>query len=457
MDYPFPHVFPEIAHPETDALLKRCIERAHGRLPAVSTSGLLPNDSILFLSQSLSLLDIVADSLVKSRQMKATVSVAVQQQELENDLSEMDSFDSLIETHAILRKVSRRIHEAARDVQSLWNEAPLPINPAGMAIHSGANVNQSGTTSASSDFFSTGGPAFPASAYSESRHHSAQVSYELPDPTQPQVATFVGGEGQSDDASAMANIHQWLDTLKSRGKGRFTCPYDIRCRKGGVGGDGNLVVFIRNSDFRSAPDTPFQQYINRITNMTANEKKTPVTHSRKLGSNSAKFGRDGGESPLSSQPSTCDSPTLSTERKREEAPVMEIETALEIAKNRQNLATGWLFPDVPIAAARNFNLKILESLCDDPIDTADQEGQRHYESFMLHSWIEEPAALDPTVWFSSATRHPEIESYEKPEDEVETTETDMNCDDGTDVQVIQEARDLHGDLMGIGAWSNGFS
>lgn len=106
MEYPLPHVFPEIAHPETDAVLKRYVERAHRRLPAVSSSGLLPNDSILFLSQSLSLLDIVADSLVKSRQMKATVSVAVQQQELENDLSEMDSFDGLIETHAILRSVS---------------------------------------------------------------------------------------------------------------------------------------------------------------------------------------------------------------------------------------------------------------------------------------------------------------------------------------------------------------
>lgn len=105
MDHLLPHVFPEIAHPETDAVLKKYIERAHGRLPVVSSSGLLPNDSILFLSQSLSLLDILADSLVKSRQMKATVSVAVQQQELENDLSEMDSFDSLIETHAILRSV----------------------------------------------------------------------------------------------------------------------------------------------------------------------------------------------------------------------------------------------------------------------------------------------------------------------------------------------------------------
>lgn len=146
--------------------------------------------------------------------------------------------------------MSKRIHEAARDVHFLWNEAPPPINTAGVSIHTGASTSHTGSMSTSSDFFSMGNATFSAPTYSEARDHSAQASYQLPNPTQLRTVVLLGDGGQSDDASAMVNLHQWLDTLKSRGKGRYTCPYETRCRKGAVGDDGELVVFVRNSDFR---------------------------------------------------------------------------------------------------------------------------------------------------------------------------------------------------------------
>lgn len=116
------------------------------------------------------------------------------------------------------------------------------------------------------------------------------------------------------------------------------------------------------------------------------------------------------------------------------------------------MATG---PTLDTCSSKNFTLKTLESLGDLRIGTTDQESPRKHESFMLRSWLEQPILLDPTVWFSSATRkYPENENHEKPDDEMETTEFRGNCYDGADLQMIQEARRRHGDLMGIGAWSN---
>lgn len=40
------------------------------------------------------------------------------------------------------------------------------------------------------------------------------------------------------------------DPLAVRGKGNYTCPYGRECKKGGVGVNGELVVFERNSAFK---------------------------------------------------------------------------------------------------------------------------------------------------------------------------------------------------------------
>ena len=38
--------------------------------------------------------------------------------------------------------------------------------------------------------------------------------------------------------------------LRARGKGQYTCPQGMNCRKGGVDPHGNLTLFERNSTFR---------------------------------------------------------------------------------------------------------------------------------------------------------------------------------------------------------------
>lgn len=43
-----------------------------------------------------------------------------------------------------------------------------------------------------------------------------------------------------------------LKDLHHRGTGTYHCPYESRCKKGGISADGVLVVFERNSAFRYA-------------------------------------------------------------------------------------------------------------------------------------------------------------------------------------------------------------
>ncbi|RDA84596.1 hypothetical protein CP532_6045 [Ophiocordyceps camponoti-leonardi (nom. inval.)] len=40
-----------------------------------------------------------------------------------------------------------------------------------------------------------------------------------------------------------------MDALRTRGKGTYSCPKALRCTKGGVDKDGNLIIFDRNSSF----------------------------------------------------------------------------------------------------------------------------------------------------------------------------------------------------------------
>jgi hypothetical protein len=55
---------------------------------------------------------------------------------------------------------------------------------------------------------------------------------------------------------------QFLDHLKVRGSGQYTCPEGLSCKRGGVI-DGNLRVFKRNSEFRYVSTAIFLQPTER--------------------------------------------------------------------------------------------------------------------------------------------------------------------------------------------------
>ena len=58
-------------------------------------------------------------------------------------------------------------------------------------------------------------------------------------------------ELQENEDRIQDQINNLLNSLSSRGKGRYFCPCGINCKKGGVEADGTLKLFERNSAFKS--------------------------------------------------------------------------------------------------------------------------------------------------------------------------------------------------------------
>ncbi|KAG5925300.1 hypothetical protein E4U42_004430 [Claviceps africana] len=69
----------------------------------------------------------------------------------------------------------------------------------------------------------------------------------------------INGDVSGSDCSSSDDDEQFqsidMDALRQRGKGVYFCPKGVKCDKGGVDKDGNLVVFDRNSSFAIATNT----------------------------------------------------------------------------------------------------------------------------------------------------------------------------------------------------------
>lgn len=63
--------------------------------------------------------------------------------------------------------------------------------------------------------------------------------------TEPSLRDFEGSNEHGEPPTYSGS----QDDLKTRGKGRYTCPQGMTCSKGGVH-NGELRVFTRNSEFR---------------------------------------------------------------------------------------------------------------------------------------------------------------------------------------------------------------
>lgn len=92
--------------------------------------------------------------------------------------------------------------------------------------------------------------AMSLTSEAESSHFGSRKL--LPDKSQMSHASLSGGDmsgsdDSSDDDEQFTSID--MEALRQRGKGIYLCPKGLKCDKGGVDKDGNLVVFDRNSSF----------------------------------------------------------------------------------------------------------------------------------------------------------------------------------------------------------------
>ncbi|KAI0523912.1 hypothetical protein F5B22DRAFT_592484 [Xylaria bambusicola] len=246
MDGLLPQILPMTLHPDVDAVIRKYLHKAHTHLPATPSTGCMPSSIGLFLSQSLCLLDFLADGLVSGPHMKVNATDAIQQLEKDNDLSELEALDDLVETHVILRKICTRIHDAAKEVRLLWNELPLspPVESPSTAYQAPSAPDVTINDNLS--------PALAQADTPDKLHLEVASDWASIGPSAGQADTampIISLQSQPDDL--IENVDQWLDSLKPRGTGNYTCPFRLNCERGGVGDDGNLIVFARNSEIRA--------------------------------------------------------------------------------------------------------------------------------------------------------------------------------------------------------------
>ncbi|KAI1169628.1 hypothetical protein F4777DRAFT_584729 [Nemania sp. FL0916] len=259
MDDLLPRILPMTLQPDVDFVIKKYLHKAHTHLATTPLTGCMPNDIGLFLSQSLCLLDFLADGLVSGPHMKVNAADAIQQLEKENDLSELEALDDLVETRVILRKICKRIHDAAKEVRLLWNELPLsaPTSaPSTCQAPSTPDVTVNGNASSV--------PAdTPAQRPLQAMHTSNWTALSR-SASQADIATPLPPQSQLDDP--INDIDQWFDSLKTRGTGNYTCPFGLKCKRGAVDDNGNLIVFTRNSEIRAHVEKHLKRWKCKLPN-----------------------------------------------------------------------------------------------------------------------------------------------------------------------------------------------
>jgi hypothetical protein len=214
--------FPIPEHVAAGAVIQDGISNARRNLPPFTGSGHLEQDIGQFLAQSIQVLDFLAKDLTGGEQMNAAhlnknADHLLMKEKEENDLSESGALDKLFETRSALRRISRTIQGTATEVRHIWDGAKddslLGKTP---SLQPETPPHEERLSSPASS--GSRGPAVHANI--ESR----------------------------EEANSRSRVRR---ELSDRGKGSYTCKMGRNCDKGGVNPDGSLVVFERNSDYRS--------------------------------------------------------------------------------------------------------------------------------------------------------------------------------------------------------------
>ncbi|KJK74533.1 hypothetical protein H634G_10166 [Metarhizium anisopliae BRIP 53293] len=157
-----------------------------------------------------------------------------------SDLAELAKIDMGLSK---LRQIGDLSDRFSREVQEVWWPHVSMMNGGGQEVLQ-TSISPFCDNKISSISESVSLAHGPDSAHFTSRKL-------LPDKSQLSHAGISGDGSGSEDSSDDDEQFQSIDmeALRQRGKGVYFCPKGMKCDKGGVDKDGNLVVFDRNSSF----------------------------------------------------------------------------------------------------------------------------------------------------------------------------------------------------------------
>lgn len=152
------------------------------------------------------------------------------------------------------------VSSSYRPSQSSASEDTSDYAP-GLEPHFASSITSSSDLRGSAMVHQSGSNTYPLT-YGSGWASASLAGANVRLPTRPSTASVpdawpsergetVGAETSPENTSEANDAEvPSLDQLKSRGKGRYTCPHGLECTKGGVQTNGELTVFERNSAFR---------------------------------------------------------------------------------------------------------------------------------------------------------------------------------------------------------------
>jgi len=222
------------------------IESHLTRLPPIAAgwpdSPCLLADIGEYLIRCIRTLSQLADELAQGQHINLYATQTIDDMNYDTDFSDLGLLDYFDNKHASLKSLASQLQVAAQDLDIGWQHSPKPPQASTRLQKRPSRYSQ--RVEARADMDSALAPFGMGASSSRDVAYDRDYLLEGHEPAE-------NLETPGSDDSIHDKIQELLSSLSSRGKGRHVCPFHSACRKGGVHRDGTVVIFKRNSAFRS--------------------------------------------------------------------------------------------------------------------------------------------------------------------------------------------------------------
>ncbi|KAM5464523.1 hypothetical protein MferCBS49748_005407 [Microsporum ferrugineum] len=195
-----------------------------------------------FLVHLMTFTSKIASALVEAEDIKTYIEAHIQQLNKMHHLSDMDVVTYMSEKERDLNTLAARLEEMANETTMVWNRSPNPPYPLGDLPQAVSSVTISERTNSNT-------PNASGVNTNSTMGSSGFASVSPANSWAPEANNTAAGTPTPISMEAFQSLYPHLNR---RGVGTWVCPHAEKCTKGGVR-DGVLVVFERNSSFKSVP------------------------------------------------------------------------------------------------------------------------------------------------------------------------------------------------------------
>ncbi|KAF4967023.1 hypothetical protein FZEAL_10580 [Fusarium zealandicum] len=227
-----------------------------------------------YLAQTAQMWCCLTDKLVQGPHVAAVVEAAHEEAHAKHHTSDLGDLVAMDLEVTKLNKLRDLTEKFSRDVLEVWQRRNEPGSVVSAPTYQTASFPIKPEPGVLKRRPSVTGNDVDFRVPSDTRMlPTSQIADGHPSPA---ANASASDDSEEDEDEQFAEID--MEALKQRGKGSYNCPLGLRCDKGGVDKDGNLVLFDRNSSFAYACRLVVQDIGHLLTPVTGNTATNTVNH-----------------------------------------------------------------------------------------------------------------------------------------------------------------------------------